>query len=227
MKELNPLRGMKMNRQRGLFFMACFFVFLPMVSLAADVDGIVAGLQAKYETVNSLGADFIQEVFSKSSNKPFTSTGKVFFKKPGKMRWQYAGENKDELISDGKTVWFFQSDLNQVMERKVDSSMSGISTDFLSGIGNLKADFIVKLASEKSDKTDAHRLELTPKQSQPNVKRIFITLDMKTGIIVKTSVEDPLGTVTEVSFRNIKLNVSVKDSFFEFAAPKGVSVIKQ
>ncbi|MBI5887226.1 MAG: outer membrane lipoprotein chaperone LolA [Deltaproteobacteria bacterium] len=216
--------------------MVCFFAVLSMAALAADVDGIVAGLQAKYETVNSLGADFTQEVFSKSAKKPFTSTGKVFFKKPGKMRWQYAGENKgaeppegaqplqDELISDGKTVWFFQSDLNQVMERKADSSMSGISTDFLSGIGSLKKDFNVKLASST---TDAHRLELTPKQPQPNVKRIFITLDMKTGIIVKTSVEDPLGTVTEVSFRNVKLNVSVKDSFFEFGAPKGVSVIKQ
>lgn len=213
-----------MNRRRGLLFMVCFFALLPMVSSAADVDGIVAGLQARYETVTSLGADFTQEVFSKTSNKPFTSTGKVFFKKPGKMRWQYAGENKDELISDGKTVWFFQSDLNQVMERKVDSSMSGISTDFLSGIGSLKGNFNVKLATPSPD---AHRLELTPRQSQPNVKRIFITIDVKTGIVVKTSVEDPLGTLTEVSFRNVKLNPALKDSFFDFGAPKGAAIIKQ
>ena len=216
-----------MNRQRSLFFIICFFVFLPLASLAVDVEGIVAELQTKYETVESLAADFTQEVFSKSAKKPFTSTGKVFFKKPGKMRWQYAGENNDELISDGKTVWFFQSDLNQVMQRKVDSSMSGISTDFLSGVGNLNRDFNVRLAPDKLDKSDAYRLELTPKQGQPNVKRIFITLDRKSGIIVKTSVEDPLGTVTDVSFRNIRLNVFVKDLFFEFVAPKGASIIKQ
>ncbi len=197
---------------------------MPVSLFSADVDEIVARLQEKYETVTSLSADFTQEVFSKSSNKPFTSGGRVFFKKPGKMRWQYAGENKDELVSNGKTVWFFQPDLNQALEKKVDASMSGISTDFLSGVGNLKRDFNVSLAGEKAD---AYRLVLTPKQTLANVKRISITLDRRAGIIVKTSVEDPLGTITEVGFKNVKLNDSIRDSFFEFGAPKGVNIIKQ
>lgn len=208
----------------GVIF-AAVFLFLPCPNLYAEpASGAIDALQQKYDGINTLSADFTQEVFSKGFSKPQVSGGKVYFKKPGKMKWLYSGDAKDELVSSGATVWFYQSDLNQVMERAVDKSASNISTDFLSGVGNLKKDFIVQQSAEKGG---LQTIELTPRAQEQSLKKLFLTLDKKTGVIVKTAVEDHFGGKTVVSFKNIKTNTFIKDSFFEFTAPKGASVVRQ
>jgi len=139
------------------------------------------------------------------------------------MKWLYRTPNRDELVSDGKTIWFFQSDLNQVMERPVDAGSSSVATDFLTGVGNLKNDFEITLVKENGS---VYRLALSPNNPQPNLKKFYIEVDKTNFLVVKTIVENYFGTVTTVSFRNIKVNAPIKDSFFEFSPPKGAAVIK-
>ncbi len=196
---------------------------LPSFSTAESLNQIVSRLQKEYETISTISADFTQEVISGAGNKPLVSEGTVFFKKPGRMKWLYSTPNKDELVSDGKTVWFFQSDLNQVMEKPIEGAASSVATDFLAGVGNLKNDFDITLVKESGS---AYRLGLVPNYPQPNLKKFYIDVDKTKSLVVKTMVENYFGTVTTVSFRNIKLNTPVKDSFFEFSPPKGVTVIR-
>lgn len=203
------------------FFLALFVLAaLPSISAADSLDRIVSRLQKEYETISTLSASFTQEVSGGGSR--LDSDGTVFFKKPGRMKWVYRTPNKDELVSDGKTVWFFQSDLNQVMERPVDGS-SSVATDFLTGVGNLRKDFEITLVKENAS---VYRLALSPNNPQPNLKKFFIEVDKTNFLVVKTIVENYFGTVTTVSFRNFKLNVPIKDSFFEFSPPKGAAVIR-
>lgn len=206
---------------KTLFLTAC--LLLPLNAAAGDAAAVADKLQDRYEKVSSLSADFTQEVFSKSLKSTQTSGGKVFFKKPGKMRWTYSEPIKDEIVSNGKVISVYQPDLNQVMEREIDPSASNIGTDFLSGVGNLKRDFDIAIA-EENEKTC--RLSLTPKEPQPNIKRIFLELDKGTFIITKTVVEDLFGNETRVSLRDMKFDANIKDSVFEFKAPKGAKVVK-
>lgn len=201
------------------------FLFMPCPNLYAETaSDIVEKLQQKYEGIMAVSADFTQEVFSKGFAKPQASGGKVYLKKPGKMKWIYSEGAKDALVSNGAVVWFYQSDLNQVVERPVGASASGISTDFLSGVGNIKKDFTPRLENGNSA---VKIVELTPIAPQQGLKRLFLTIDAKTGIVVKTAVEDHYGNKTVVSLKNVKLNPSIKDSFFDYNAPKGASVLKQ
>jgi outer membrane lipoprotein carrier protein len=193
---------------------------LPSISAADSLDQIVSRLQKEYETITTISASFTQEVTG-GGNK-LDSEGTVFFKKPGRMKWIYKTPNRDELVSDGKTVWFFQSDLNQVMERPIEGA-SSVATDFLTGVGNLKKDFEITLVKENGS---VYRLALSPNNPQPNLKRFYIEVDKTNFLVIKTIVENYFGTVTTVSFRNIRLNVPIKDSFFEFSPPKGAAVIK-
>lgn len=215
-----------MITSKKYFFFAVFFIFifaLPSLSHSEDAGEAVALLQARYESIKALSADFTQEVKSRAMAVPQVSTGKVWFKKPGKMRWQYTAPVKDEIVSDGSTVWVWQPDLNQALERKVEESASKIATDFLSGVGDLKKDFEVKLA-EGTDKTV--RLSLTPRAPQPNLKKLTIEADRKEMLVTSTVIEDAFGNSTTVSFRDIKVNPTVKDDLFRFIPPKGAGVVR-
>ncbi len=194
----------------------------PAPLMAEDLSGIVSKLQQRYDGITAISADFTQEVSLNIQGKPQVSEGTVFLKKPGKMKWLYTSPTRDELVSNGKTIWVFERDLNQVIERPLEGN-SSLATDFLTGVGNLRRDFEITLARENGG---IYRLGLIPLEPQPNVKKFYMELDKTKFIVVKTIVEDYFGNVTTVSFRNIKLNGPVEDSFFEFSPPKGATVVR-
>ncbi|MEK7773016.1 MAG: outer membrane lipoprotein chaperone LolA [Deltaproteobacteria bacterium] len=199
------------------------FLFLSAISEAGDLNHVIGGLQKKYDSITSLSADFTQEFSSKAAKKTLTSEGRVFFKKPGRMRWIYSGPTKDEIVSNGRTVWVYQPDLNQVMERPADAASSSIATDFLAGVGKIKKQFEISIAEEGKD---SYRLELIPKEANLNIKRIFLDVDKATFLVVRTAIDDSFGNETRVSFRNIKTGTAQQDSFFEFKPPKGAAIVR-
>lgn len=214
---------MKKNMHKSfiiLLFMAA--LFLPALSFAEDAATVVSKLQSKYESITSIKAEFTQEVSSKGM-PAMKSEGKVWLRKPGKMRWEYKKPAKDLIVSDGKTIWLFQPDLNQVIERPASMSASSMATDFLSGIGNVEKEFDVKLASLESVN---HVLILTPKQEQSSLKKLILEVGKENSIVEKTVITDHFGNQTAVTFTNIKLNTSMKDSLFRYTPPRGVAVVR-
>ena len=196
---------------------------VPAPSGAADIDFVVSKLQARYETINTLSADFSQEFFSVAAGAARSSGGRVHLKKPSMMRWQYLRGIDDELVSNGKLLWLFQPDLNQVIETAADST-PGIAVDFLSGVGDIRKNFKVSLV-EKSG--GAYLLALTPVAASVNLKRLTLRVDKSTGLVSETVVEDLFGNRTTVTFSGIEINVPIEDSFFEFVVPDGVNLLKQ
>lgn len=208
------------NLPRLVFLLAVFL--LPALSFAGDASDVVSRLRQKYESITSVQADFDQEVSSRGM-PAVKSSGRVWFKKPGKMRWEYSGPEKDLIVSDGRTIWLFQPDLGQVIEKDASSTAASMATDFLSGMGRIEKAFAVSLsAGEGGD----HVLTLTPKGEDPAMQRLVLSVDRKTFLVRKTVLTDHFGTKTTVAFRNMKLNPSLKDSLFRFTPPKGSSVVR-
>jgi outer membrane lipoprotein carrier protein len=201
---------------------AAALTIFPALSFAQEAPEIVSKLQEKYESINSIKADFTQEVTSKGM-PAMKSEGKVWLKKPGKMRWEYKKPAKDLIVSDGKTIWLFQPDLNQVIEKKTPAAASSMATDFLSGIGSVEKEFDVKLSDVEAIN---HVLILTPRQEQPGLSKLILEVDKKDFIVEKTIITDHFGNQTAVTFDGVKLNASMKDSLFRYAPPKGAKVVR-
>lgn len=201
--------------------MFALFLF-PALSYSEDAAAVISGLQKKYDSIDSIRADFTQEVSSKGMGSQ-KSEGKVWFKKPGKMRWEYQRPSKDLIVSDGDTIWLYQPDLNQVIEKKASSGSSSMATDFLSGIGKIEKDFQVRLSgSEGRD----YLLTLTPREEDPGIMRLSLSVDKATFLVKRTVLTDHFGNRTTVVFRNIKTNASMRDSLFKFTPPKGATIVQ-
>jgi len=189
---------------------------------AAEPQPVVERLQERYGAITTIEADFRQE-FRSAMGGVQTSSGKVYMKKPGKMRWDYKDPVQDEIVSDGRTMWVYQPDLNQVILRPVDEAATSIATDFLSGIGQITKDFYAEISSEGPE---AWTLMLTPRSPQPNLKLLLLDVDKKDYLAVRTVVVDHFGNETRVSFSNIKLNYAIPGLLFDFNPPVGASVIR-
>ena len=68
-------------------------------------------------------------------------------------------------------------------------------------------------------------MELLP-QTAPNYKRIVVELTRKELRLHRVLVVDSMDGEVELTFSNVKYDVELPDSDFEFQAPEGTQVIK-
>ena len=66
-----------------------------------EVREVVKRLQARYEKTKDLQADFTQKTTIEGFERPMTSSGKVYIKKPGRLRWNYLDPSTEESMSIG------------------------------------------------------------------------------------------------------------------------------
>ena len=184
-----------------------------------EAEAIIRGLQKKYESMNSLSANFTEEVFYEAVNQSAVATGRVYLKRPGQMRWNYIEPEAEEVVSDGKTFWVYQPELNQVIITPAGGGhASGAMVDFLAEMVDIESKFKVKVLKDTE-------VELTPKSPDESLKSLTLTFD-KDFVIVKAVVQDTYGGRTTINFRDVTVNPKLSDSLFTFKAPKGVNVIR-
>jgi outer membrane lipoprotein carrier protein len=188
------------------------------------VEEVVGKIQEQYETHNDFKANFVQESLIKSLGKKQQAEGIVYFKKPGKMHWMYTKPTKQQIISDGKTLWNYRPEDKQVViARMTQAFQSKTPSTFLAGIGNLKKDFQARFVQEPGSGAP-YSLELTPLEGQGGMEKLFLEVDSKTFYILQAKIQDAMGNVTQLSFSKMKFNNNLADSLFTFTPPQGVEV---
>ena len=100
-------------------FILCFSILFLVANLSLaiseeNVNDIVNKLQSQYNKTSDFSAVFTQETLTKSLGVPAIVNGKVYFKKPGMMKWKYTDPITHEIITDGETLWYYFPEEKQV-----------------------------------------------------------------------------------------------------------------
>src|SRR5207245_4609774 len=106
-----------------------------------SLDDVVRGVESAYGRMIDMKADFNQTAFNKSLNSTIPAQGAVYLKKGGKLRWEYSEPTKQEIVSDGKTLWVYTPALNQVNMGPAPEALAGPAGSFLAGLGQLREHF--------------------------------------------------------------------------------------
>jgi outer membrane lipoprotein carrier protein len=185
------------------------------------LDKVVARLQEHYRATRSFTAKFKEEITTVGGAKR-EREGTVVYLKPGRMRWEFAPPEQETVVSDGKTLYSYQPDLNQVIETPLERAFkSSAPTALLLGIGDIRRDFTASAVTDARADGLVH-LALVPKSEG---MRIALGLDPKTFDVLKLTVTDELGNITALQFADLKVNSAVDDSLFSFKIPEGADVI--
>jgi len=202
---------------------ALFMPVRPGLAGGAEAERIIDSVEKIYEAIDSISAAFVQETYSRALDETETSRGRVYFKKPGKMRWDYIEGDGDSIVSDGELLWVYQSELGQIIESPASAHSGNIAIRLLSGAGGLREEFTAALAG---DGDGTYLLELVPKVSRPDIKSLRIEVGKKDSLIVSTTVIDPFGNETRVAFEDVETGLELPESLFELEAPEGSRVIR-
>lgn len=185
---------------------------------------IIEKLEARYRKAK-IQAEFVQKSTLAAMDITDTATGKVWFKHPGMMRWEYETPDAHAIISDGETLWIHRPADNQVIVGDALAYFGdGKGVSFLSNIELVKEVFSVK----KTEPRDAghYTLELVPREKELELSEIYLTLNKKTFTVESVITENAYGDETRITFRNIRFKDSIPDDRFRFEIPAGADVMQ-
>jgi outer membrane lipoprotein carrier protein len=187
----------------------------------SDLKQVLTRLQRHYRETNSFSAKFNEEISTVGAPKRQRS-GVVSFRKPGRMRWEFAAPEVQTIVSDGEMLYSYDPELNQVIETPFKQALkSSSATSFLLGMGNINRDFKAAFANSIASDGLVHLIL----DSKAGGYKIEIGLDPKSYNLMTLTLTDQLGDVTKVDFSNIHNNVELPDSTFAFKTPAGADIV--
>ncbi len=145
--------------------------------------------------------------------------GEFYLQRPGLFRWNYQTPYEQVIVSDGKKIWIYDVDLQQVTVQKQSSGLPATPMSLLQDSSTLHKNFRVTPIDEKNG---VYRLKLESKSGESDFGEIVIGLDDKGLRFMQ--LHDQFEQVTDIVFSDINTNKKLAKEIFEFIPPEGVDV---
>lgn len=233
---------------RHLFVLSLLFLSQPAQAddNTASLKEVVSALEKGYSTLQDVHAEFSQKTVITSIRKEQRGSGEVFLKRPGTstamFRFNYTKPNQ-QIVSNGKQVWFYLPENKQVIVSSVAGMFkgsNGIALTYLTGLGHVSRDFSISFAKEQRDKNGNYQIVLVPKKPSAVLAKLNLAISAEAVASFKTDgavkdlfpivssvVFDSGGNETRIEYNRARVNKGIDNSRFSFKVPAGVEVIKQ
>ncbi|PKM22281.1 MAG: outer membrane lipoprotein carrier protein LolA [Gammaproteobacteria bacterium HGW-Gammaproteobacteria-14] len=211
-----------MKRSVFLFFQPALALAVLMTPLAAVADATTA-LVKRLAAVDSLSGQFEQVVLDRGGTRLQEASGDMQMARGNRFRWHTLEPYEQLAVSDGVTVWVYDVDLEQVVEKPLGQETANTPALLFGGNPDSVAEVFVIEEISRHGREVSYRL--SPRQDDT----LFVALEVtfRGEMPHSMRLEDALGQMTTLDFRNTRINTRLDASRFQFVAPEGADVIRQ
>ena len=218
--------------------------FLTTVVSGPQLKTIITRLEAKYRSPHTLQATFLER-YTENGRPVRVEAGTVYFRRPGKMRWEYESPEKNLFLVDGKTAWFYVP-ADHTVTRVPAKESSDWRTPLALLAGEMKMSRIcesVHFAEEESPESPSDVMlfcELRGAGSQSSRahsneeqelseagQAVYLEVAVASGDLVRVLVKNGGGVAIEFRFSGWLSDPPVSDSLFRFTVPPGVAIVNE
>lgn len=188
----------------------------------AQAEAIWRAYETRWAGTESYEAQFDQRIEMPGVGAEVLSAGRFYFAKPDLVRWEYTDGPPQTVVGDGRWIWVYQPDLEQVYQVDYATAFGeGGLVALLAGREGLAERYHATLAPEGENSVV---FDLRPTGNAMGAIRVAVDrefFDLKTVIF-----QDPAGSTTHMTFESVLRNQGVDASLFSFTPPKGVDIIR-
>jgi len=188
---------------------------------------IVNKVESRYRATTDLTADFNQTTSVKGFATAMKSAGRVYLKRPGKLRWDYFEPNLEQIFVDNDSVQFYVPEHKQVLTGHLSKMTdSQAPLQLLQGAARLDKHYAVAAAPDGAKGSGRlPLLLLTPLKGGPDQPQIVVEVDPENYFLRRVELHDVNGNVSNFVFSKIRANTGLKDELFGFSVPEDVEVV--
>ena len=204
-------------------------VFLLLVSVSNASHSSEQLLNRFFQEVDSLQASFEQTVVDESGMTLEKSSGLFYLSRPGKFRWNYNDPYSDndelgqQIIADGKSIYMYDPDLEQVTQRSMFDALSQVPSLLLVQSGGQIRDHFHITDFGVTD--GLSWVSLKPKAEDASYQKLMIGFagsELRSIVLL-----DGLGNETRLKLLRVENNANISSSLFDFNVPDGTDVLVQ
>lgn len=196
------------------------FALVLLVSFATQTLAVSATSQlvSLLKNIITIQGKFTQAVYDQDNNAIATSKGLFMLQRPNHFRWQEKEPLQQLTVANGKNIWFYQPDLQQVnIISTLDEHIKQTPLAILS-------DSTMALDENYSiTQTNTNHFILSSKAK--NAEFCRIALSFINNKIQQMILFDNLGQKTIINFKQTRLNQVIAKDKFQFIIPKNIDVI--
>ncbi|CUX97173.1 outer membrane lipoprotein chaperone LolA [Candidatus Hoaglandella endobia] len=193
-------------------------VLLASPAFAADAADV---LQSRLNKVNSFHASFTQQVNEVEGVSIQEAEGELWVKRPNLFNWHLMSPDENVLISDGKTLWFYNPFVEQVTANWLKNATC--NTPLMLIINNGTTDWSQYKVTQQGDNFSL--LSKLSEANHSNLRQLTITITANGTIESFTAVEQN-GQCSAYQLKS-QSNSSVENEKFNFILPEGVTLDDQ
>jgi len=171
------------------------------------------------QDLSGLEAVFVQYELVNDVEKVDLNTGRVWMQSPDRFRWHYKDPIEQLIVADGKQVWVYDEDLEQVTVKAQSNELNPIYVIINDDKSQQHYDIKHEIQSQGID-----WVSLTPKQASDDVKTVWLAIEKSQ--VKQIKVVNNFSQTLVFEFSDIKKNPEFKTGLFKFTPPEGVDVVR-
>ncbi|MEZ5529121.1 MAG: outer membrane lipoprotein chaperone LolA [Porticoccaceae bacterium] len=197
---------------------ACLLTFTCSQLWAGGLPG-ANELRLRLEDMTSLAADFQQTLYAAEGDVLQQASGHMLAARPNQVRWETEAPLEQLIVSDGKTLWLYDPDLEQVTIKPFEEDLSKTpAVLFIGDLADLEDSYAVTM--EEGETT---LFTLLPNYAGNLYEKV--TLEFRDKTPLGMALWDSLGQKTDIRFDHMQRNPDWKAGQFQFIPPEGVDII--
>lgn len=191
-----------------------------LVALPAAAESTTQRVDRYLSDLQTLRGAFQQEVVDSTGAIREVAEGTLAIQKPGRFRWDYRSPSPQLLVSDGRTIWLYDEELEQVTVRKAGEALGATPASLLAGRDKASDAFE---AVQGAARDGLEWVDLAPRRQDTDFR--IVRLGFAGDQLRRMELEDRLGQTTRIEFSDVVSNPTLPPGLFDFQPPPGVDVV--
>jgi outer membrane lipoprotein carrier protein len=194
---------------------------------AQDAAAILRRASEAYARVETLRADFVQQIENPLLRSRTASSGTIFQRRPDRFLMRFSDPEGDVIVSDGVYFWVYYPsvDARQVIRAPAGEGRAGAVDLQAQFLGDPQRRFAATLhGREEVGGRRAHVLTLVPREAAP-YRQLKVWVDANDHLVRRFEITEETGAVRRFELSNLQVNGRLGDDLFRFTPPAGAQVI--
>ncbi len=213
---------------RAALSLLTLLLLASLVAPAADqTDAAVRGVERHYNRVSTLEAEFVQRHTLGATT--LVESGRVYFRKGGRMRWEYESPEATLFLADGEFAYLYVPNEKQVRRHSIKQS-----PDWQAAFALLLGRVDLKRMFGRLELVEVHHLD-SPARMQlrgqaRSAKQPFteVWFDLNDAYqVLRIEIRQRDGGLMEFHFRNWRENHPLSPDLFRLSVPPGTAWIDE
>lgn len=182
---------------------------------AAEISTFKTSVEKETKTIKSLKTDFIQYKHLSFLSKDIETSGKMYFKSPNLLNWQYTNPYQYSIIFKNNKVYINDQGKKSSINAGNSKMFEKINKLIVGSVsGNLFDDeeFSIEYVKNK----EFYITKLTPKTAtiKKYIKLVELYFPIEESTVSQVRLIEPSDDFTKIVFKNKQLNVKIDDAVF-------------